>query len=334
MYFKKRKAKNNISVNIFKFKQLSFNILVILLFLFLANQSAFIFSNQVFAQSDNRASSSSFSSSQLESTFSANQLLRKNDRGENVKKAQELLSQKGFYQGAIDGVYGHQTKLAVVKFQKVTGLETDGILGPATLKKLTAEGKNQLSQYTVQQGDSLWVLARRFNTTVNELKAINNLNSDRIRAGDKLKLPGENHSSFSANIVDMEWSRVDSLFPRESRAIITDVETGLSFEVKRLYGTNHADVEPLTAQDTRILRRIYGGSWSWDRRAVIVYVGNHLIAGSINGTPHGGAAIKNNNFPGHICLHFKNSRLHNNGTKDSEHQNMIESVVESDIYDF
>lgn len=221
----------------------------------------------------------------------------------------------------------------MIKFQKIAGLQADGVLGPKTLSKLTAEGENDVAEYTVQSGDSLWVLARRFDSSINELKAINNLNSDSIRAGDKLKIPGDNHSSFSVNIVDMEWSKVDSIFPRESKAIITDVETGLSLEVKRLYGTNHADVEPLTAQDTRILRSIYGGSWSWERRSVIVYVDNHLIAGSINGKPHGGAAIENNNFPGHICLHFKNSRLHNNGTKDPEHQNMIESVVENDIYD-
>jgi len=251
-------------------------------------------------------------------------VLQTGDKGTAVKEAQLLLQSHGFYKSSIDGIFGNKTKLAVIKFQKTAGLEVNGVLDAATWESLTKES-DKASHYTVQQGDTLWSLARRFDTNVSQIKAINNLSSDLIRVGDILQIPGGN--TVFAEVKEWDWwNKVEPIFPINEKAIITDVETGMSFEVKRYGGTNHADVEPLTSRDTEILRRIYGGCWSWDRRAVIVHIGAHLIAGSINGIPHGGQRIYNNNFPGHICLHFSNSRLHNSGQVDPEHQHNVDLI--------
>ncbi|CAG9606392.1 LysM peptidoglycan-binding domain-containing protein [Pseudoneobacillus rhizosphaerae] len=43
--------------------------------------------------------------------------------------------------------------------------------------------------YTIKSGDSLSLIAKNYNTTVNELKSINNLTSDMIYVGQVLKVP-------------------------------------------------------------------------------------------------------------------------------------------------
>ncbi|KPH63068.1 LysM peptidoglycan-binding domain-containing protein [Pseudoalteromonas sp. NEC-BIFX-2020_002] len=63
----------------------------------------------------------------------------------------------------------------------------------AAFKSMLASQKsNDFSQwqhYTIQSGDSLSVIAKRYAISVNQLKAFNNLTSNRIRAGSKLILP-------------------------------------------------------------------------------------------------------------------------------------------------
>lgn len=56
--------------------------------------------------------------------------------GENVKKIQTKLSNWGYFNGKIDGVYGAQTSQAIKKFQSKNGLTPDGIAGSDTLRAL------------------------------------------------------------------------------------------------------------------------------------------------------------------------------------------------------
>lgn len=53
-----------------------------------------------------------------------------------VSNLQELLSKRGFYNGAVDGIMGSQTRAAIVAAQKNYGLVTDGVAGAKTLAAL------------------------------------------------------------------------------------------------------------------------------------------------------------------------------------------------------
>lgn len=122
----------------------------------------------------------------------------------------------------------------------------------------------------------------------------------------------------------LAWEEVRHYFNKFSSATVMDLDTGLQFNVQRRGGTYHADVQPLTAEDTAAMKAIYNGKWSWKRRAVIVELENgHKIAASMNGMPHGRGAIAGNNFNGHSCIHFRNSTTHGSRKVDLAHQMMV-----------
>ena len=51
----------------------------------------------------------------------------------------------------------------------------------------TSNTQNNL--YTVKSGDTLWNIAKKYDITVNELKQLNNLSSNSLKIGQKLKIP-------------------------------------------------------------------------------------------------------------------------------------------------
>lgn len=114
------------------------------------------------------------------------------------------------------------------------------------------------------------------------------------------------------------WEEADEIFSMFSYARVIDIYSGASFMVQRREGSSHADVQPLTAEDTAIMKEIFHGTWTWQRSGIIVEVNGRRIAASMNGMPHGAGKIKDNNFPGHFCIHFINSTTHS-GNVDKRH---------------
>ena len=57
-----------------------------------------------------------------------------------VMNLQKLLADRGFYNGAVDGIMGSQTRSAIIAAQKAYNLTTDGVAGPQTLAALESDG--------------------------------------------------------------------------------------------------------------------------------------------------------------------------------------------------
>lgn len=74
-------------------------------------------------------------------------VISQGSRGETVKLIQQKLKRWGYYNGAIDGIYGSTTKKAVKYFQSKNGLTADGIVGNKTLAALgiSLSGSSQTS---------------------------------------------------------------------------------------------------------------------------------------------------------------------------------------------
>ncbi|MCP4595647.1 peptidoglycan-binding domain-containing protein [Neptuniibacter sp.] len=64
--------------------------------------------------------------------------LKNGSKGEKVKSVQEILADLGLKPGAIDGIFGDKTELAVIRFQEDHSLYADGIVGPNTWQALRA----------------------------------------------------------------------------------------------------------------------------------------------------------------------------------------------------
>lgn len=147
------------------------------------------------------------------------------DRGEQVRQVQGFLSHLG-YDITADGIYGYQTVNIVKDFQKNNGLTADGIVGDKTfqhLKEMTDD-----IEYTIKKRDTLSTIARKFDTNVKAIKNNNNLNSDKIIAGETLLIPkagvgGGEEERIYANIKH-QVERGDSL-SRLARKYGTDIQT-------------------------------------------------------------------------------------------------------------
>ena len=285
--------------------------------------------------------------------------LRKGATGSAVKNLQTKLKKLGFYNASIDGDYGDTTVAAVKAFQKKYNLTADGVAGSETLKKLDSAYKNADSN-TSTDDDSLrkgatgtavktlqtnlkklgfytaYVDGSFGSTTESAVKAFQKkygLTADGVAGSATLKKIESVVASASSGKItteQLDWfNGGKNVIPNGAVFQIKDVSTGLIFSARRQSGGNHMDAEPLTAEDTAILKKINGGTFSWRRRAVLVKYNGHVYAASIYSEPHGTNTILDNNFDGQFCLHFYGSKTHGTDRVDADHQKCVEQAMKA-----
>ena len=285
--------------------------------------------------------------------------LRMGDSGSAVKDLQTKLKKLGYYSGTVDSTFGSGTYAAVRAFQKKYNLTADGVAGSETLKKLDTAYKNADSN-TSTDDDSLrkgatgtavktlqtnlkklgfytaYVDGSFGSTTESAVKAFQKkygLTADGVAGSATLKKIESAVASVSSGKItteQLDWfNGGKNVIPNGAVFQIKDVSTGLIFSARRQSGGNHMDAEPLTAEDTAILKKINGGTFSWRRRAVLVKYNGHVYAASIYSEPHGTNTILDNNFDGQFCLHFYGSKTHGTDRVDADHQKCVEQAMKA-----
>jgi len=130
----------------------------------------------------------------------------------------------------------------------------------------------------------------------------------------------------------MYWPDVKAILKVGVAIPVYDVGTGLTYYVKSFSNGMHADVEPVTKEDTAIMKRTYNNVWSWDGRPVWVTIDGHVIAAAINGMPHGGGVNFTDGMDGQVCLHFKGSTVHNGNMVYSQEMQDAVMVAYNDSF--
>ncbi len=227
-------------------------------------------------------------------------VIKQGDSHDGIILIQQRLRALGYFNYKITGEFGNVTKLAIMAFQRENGLEDDGAIGVKTNELLFSN------------------MARRgFGARGRPTPTP----KPRVTPTPKKDTSAPKYGTL------IEWSRAQSLVRPGETFTIIDYSTRISWKERRLGGDNHLDSEPLTKADTAKLKQVYGGRFSWSRRAVLIKVGSKYYAASINGYPHSPYRIKDNNYPGHHCVHFYKSRTHGSNSSDPDHQRMVKRAA-------
>ena len=80
----------------------------------------------------------------------------------------------------------------VNKLKELNNLSSNLITIGQKLKINDVDEENNYLIYTVVKGDNLWDIANKYKTTVSKIKELNNLNSNLLQIGQKLKIPSNN----------------------------------------------------------------------------------------------------------------------------------------------
>ena len=237
------------------------------------------------------------SSDASDNKVSTSETLRIGTISEAVRDLQNRLITLGYLKGKADGNFGPQTSLALIAFQKANGLTADGIAGQKTLKKLNSTSASSASGETSNTTES--------------------------------PAPDVSYGSVSASQVQyVNWyNGLRTKCRQYPNATIYDFSTGISWQVDMFSLGAHADAEPLTAEDTAAMNRAFGGKTTWTPKPVwVVLSDGSVYMASTHNTPHDTYHIRNNNFDGHVCIHFPRtqSQVESIGPYATSHQKAID----------
>lgn len=145
--------------------------------------------------------------------------------GSDVMEIEAALKKAGFYTGAIDGIFGSGLSQAVIAFQKEFGLTPDGVIGKNTYGAL--EGfLLGYDTYTVRPGDTFYIIARKYGTTLKLIAAANpETKPENLRIGQKIIVP------YGFDVIDTDIDYTYDVLERDIKGLKARypfLETGIA----------------------------------------------------------------------------------------------------------
>ncbi len=139
--------------------------------------------------------------------------LQLGSKGTNVMEIQTLLKKIGYNPGPIDGIFGEETKRAVIQFQQMNNLIPNGIIDSNTYKRLERYLLGY-DIYTIKPGDTFYTLARRYYTSVNSILAANpTINPYNVQIGEKIIIP------YGIDVVDTNIDYTYDIMERDIKGL-------------------------------------------------------------------------------------------------------------------
>jgi LysM repeat protein len=99
-------------------------------------------------------------------------------------------------------------------------------------------GSAYASTHTVEKGDSLWKIAKKYQTTVSELKSLNNLESDFLQVNQKLKISAAANARKAASNTATTTVSADSVYVVKNGDYLGKIAIQFSTTVAQLKSTN------------------------------------------------------------------------------------------------
>lgn len=111
---------------------------------------------------------------------------------------------------------------------------------PVTKEQVAAQKINS-KKYTVKRNDSLWLIARRHNTTIAMLTALNNITGTKIVPGQTILVPAEAATLATADPV-VSGTVANSQSADSADIVYTIQRNDTLYEIAKKYGVSHQDI--------------------------------------------------------------------------------------------
>lgn len=220
------------------------------------------------------------SSAKSYSSATDSSTLKQGSQGTLVKNMQQKLKDLGYYDGTVTGNFGPLTEEAVKRFQSAQGLTVDGIAGVNTLNKLYAMSTGSGSTSSGSSGTTS--------------------SGGTVISGMATTMPDP------ASVQNVNWyTYIRPKYDAGTVMQIYDFSTGYTWQCVMMSNGAHSDSQPRTADDTAVMYKAFGNKNTWTPKAVwVTFPDGKTYIASMHNVPHLSGSIKDNNFDGHLCIHF------------------------------